>query len=78
MALLPVGRLATVSALLALLLPSPAASQQASDAVPILPWGTLDTTFSTHVPSGTYFVRVRAANAFGHSAPSNEVTIVVP
>ena len=30
------------------------------------------------VPSGTYFVRVRAANAFGVSGPSNEVTVVVP
>lgn len=44
----------------------------------ILPTGNLDTTFSTRVPPGTYFVRVRAANVFGHSAPSNEVTIVVP
>jgi hypothetical protein len=44
----------------------------------IVPTGNLDTTFSTRVPPGTYFVRVRAANAFGHSAPSNEVTIVVP
>ena len=29
------------------------------------------------VPSGTYFVRVRAGNAFGISAPSNEVVLVV-
>lgn len=32
----------------------------------------------TSVPSGTYYVRVRAANADGTSAPSNEVTLVVP
>jgi hypothetical protein len=43
-----------------------------------LPTGVLDTTFSTPAPSGTYFVRVRAANAFGQSLPSNEVTVVVP
>jgi hypothetical protein len=40
--------------------------------------GNLDSSFSTGVPSGTYFARVRAANAFGHSAASNEVTVVVP
>ncbi len=40
--------------------------------------GHLDTTFTTPAPPGTYFVRVRAANVFGHSAPSNEVAIVVP
>jgi len=44
----------------------------------IVTTGNLDTTFSAGVPPGTYFVRVRAANAFGHSAPSNEVTVVVP
>lgn len=40
--------------------------------------GHLDTTFITPAPSGTYYVRVRAANAFGVSGPSNEVTVVVP
>lgn len=30
------------------------------------------------VPSGTYYVRVRAANFAGTSAPSNEVVVVVP
>ena len=29
------------------------------------------------VPAGVYYVRVRAANAEGNSAPSNEVTVVV-
>lgn len=36
------------------------------------------TTFSAPVPRGTYFVRIRAVNAAGSSAPSNEVTVVVP
>ena len=43
-----------------------------------LPTGTLDTTWSVPAPSGTYFVRVRAANAFGLSPATNEVTVVVP
>jgi hypothetical protein len=30
------------------------------------------------VPSGTYYVRLTASNAVGTSAPSNEVTVVVP
>ena len=38
----------------------------------------LDTSFTTAAPPGTYFVRVRAANAFGASPPSNEVIVVVP
>lgn len=33
------------------------------------------TTFTTAVPSGTYYVRVRAVNARGASAPSNQVTV---
>ena len=40
--------------------------------------GALDTDFTAPVPPGTYFLRVRARNTFGASAPSNEVTIVVP
>jgi predicted phage tail protein len=37
------------------------------------------TTFSTSgVPAGSYFVRVRAVNAAGSSAVSNEVIVVVP
>ena len=43
-----------------------------------LPTGNLDTTWSVAAPAGTYFVRVRAANAFGLSAATNEVTVVVP
>lgn len=40
--------------------------------------GTLDTTLATPAPAGVYFVRVRAANAFGVSGATNEVTVVVP
>jgi hypothetical protein len=40
--------------------------------------GVLDTAFSAPAPAGTYYVRIRARNAFGASAPSNEVQIVVP
>lgn len=43
-----------------------------------LPTGNLDTTWSVPAPAGTYFVRVRAANAFGMSPATNEVTVVVP
>jgi hypothetical protein len=31
-----------------------------------------------NVPAGTYYVRLRALNAAGPSAPSNEITVVVP
>jgi hypothetical protein len=42
------------------------------------PTGTTATTFSaTGVPAGTYFVRVRAANAAGTGPTSNEVILVV-
>lgn len=40
--------------------------------------GTLDTDFTAPVPPGTYYLRVRARNAFGASGPSNEVSFVVP
>lgn len=44
----------------------------------VLPTGHLDTTWSAAAPPGTYVVRVRAANAFGLSAPTSDVTVVVP
>jgi hypothetical protein len=34
-------------------------------------------SFSAIAPAGTYYVRVTAMNAFGSSAPSNEVVLVV-
>jgi hypothetical protein len=40
--------------------------------------GHLDTTWATPAPPGVYFVRVRAANAFGIGPASNEVTVIVP
>jgi hypothetical protein len=40
--------------------------------------GVLDTNISAPVPPGTYYVRVRARNAFGSSGASNEVVVVVP
>jgi hypothetical protein len=42
------------------------------------PTGHLDTVLATAAPSGTYVVRIRAVNPFGASAPSHEVTVVVP
>lgn len=49
----------------------------ASDVV-VRPTGHLDTVLTTAAPPGAYYVRVRAANAFGVSAPSNELVVVVP
>ena len=40
--------------------------------------GNLDTTFATPAPPGRYYVRIRAANAFGLGPPSNEVVVDVP
>lgn len=44
----------------------------------VLPTGNLDTTLATPAPSGTYYVRVRAQNAFGAGPSTNEVVVVVP
>ncbi len=44
----------------------------------VLDTGTLDTTFATGAPAGTYYVRVRAKNTFGVSPPSHEVVLSVP
>lgn len=42
------------------------------------PLGTTTAVTFTGVPSGTYYVRLTAANAAGTSAPSNEIPVVVP
>lgn len=49
----------------------------ANDVV-VRPTGHLDTVLTTAAPPGAYYVRVRAANAFGVSDPSNELVVVVP
>jgi predicted nicotinamide N-methyase len=36
------------------------------------------TTFTTEVPSGTYYVRIRAENAEGESDPSDEIEVRTP
>ena len=41
-------------------------------------FGVTGNSFTTVAPNGTYFVRVRAVNGCGVSAPSNERTVVVP
>jgi protein TonB len=51
---------------------APGLSNIASHQVPSSPPG-----LSVPVPSGTYFIRVRAVRPSGTSAPSNEVTVVV-
>ena len=43
-----------------------------------LPTGTPATTFVSPAPSGTYYVRVRAANQAGASGSSNEIIVDVP
>ncbi|MBP7779854.1 MAG: hypothetical protein KA371_22270 [Acidobacteria bacterium] len=43
-----------------------------------MPTGNLDTAWSLPAPSGIYFVRVRAANAFGLSPATSDVLVVVP
>ena len=40
--------------------------------------GSAATTLSVNAPAGTYFVRVRARNSCGTSAPSNERIVEVP
>jgi len=54
---------------------------EAGSATGLANLATLSTTASTFtttgVPSGTYFVRVRAVNAAGGSGPSNEVVVTV-
>ena len=44
----------------------------------VLPTGSLDTAIAGAVPPGTYYFRMRAANPFGSSPPSNEILLVVP
>jgi hypothetical protein len=42
------------------------------------PTGSVNSTFTAGgVPNGTFYVRVRATNASGTSAPSNEATLIV-
>jgi hypothetical protein len=49
----------------------------APDLVSIDTFSTSTTLQATNVPPGTYYVRVRARNALGISAASNEIQIVV-
>jgi hypothetical protein len=53
------------------------ASAGASDLV-IINTGSPIVTLTASAPPGRYFVRVRAQNACGLGAPSNELTLVVP
>jgi hypothetical protein len=40
--------------------------------------GPLSSYAASGVPSGTYYVRVRAGNYAGLGAPSNEIVVTVP
>ena len=45
--------------------------------VGVVPLSALTRSLAAPVPSGTYHVRIRAANRSGQSAPSNEITLLV-
>ena len=47
------------------------------DLVSLDTFSTSTTLQATGVAVGTYYVRVRARNALGNSAPSNEIQVVV-
>jgi hypothetical protein len=55
-----------------------AGTQAESSNLAIVPVGNVLALNAPGVPSGTYFVRVRASNAAGQGPPSNEVTVIVP
>jgi hypothetical protein len=55
-----------------------AGSSSGATNIAVFDTGTAATTLTvTGVPSGTYFVRVRAQNTAGSSAPSNEIVLTV-
>lgn len=55
-----------------------AGSASGSSNLVVAPVGQVLSFSAPGVPRGTYFVRVRAFNAVGQSAPSNEAVLVVP